>query len=175
MNQRREKPEINASSMADIAFLLLIFFLVTTTMDMDKGLLVVLPEYTESPPPIIEYHERNVLEVLVNGNDQLLVEGKSFEVENLKEMVKKHVANPLKEEDFAKSPQVAVVMLENSASTSYDKYINVHNEIRSAYNELREEYAQRKHHVTFDLLDREIQKHIMKEVYPLRVSEAEKF
>jgi len=175
MNTKHPVPEINASSMADIAFLLLIFFLVTTTMDMDKGLLVTLPEYTEAPPPIATYNERNVLEVLVNGKNQLLVEGEIFEVNELRKMVKKHVDNPLEEKDFAVSPLVAVVMLENSAATSYDTYIAVHNEIRAAYNELREEYAQRKHHLAFGLLDKTQQLHIMKEVYPLRVSEAEKF
>ncbi len=85
MSKKREVQEINASSMADIAFLLLIFFLVTTTMDTDMGIMRVLPPpiNEEDPdPPIVR--EKNVYVVLVNANDQLLVEGEPMRIENLK-------------------------------------------------------------------------------------------
>ena len=78
--------EINASSMADIAFLLLIFFLVTTTMDIDKGLLVLLPPYEEEAIDEININQRNILEILVNNQDELLVEGKPLSVGELKEV-----------------------------------------------------------------------------------------
>ena len=87
---RRNAPEINAGSMADIAFLLLIFFLVTTTMDVDTGLTRKLPPPLEDPtmdPP--EVKQRNVFQVLVNANDELLVEGEPMLVSNLREEAKK--------------------------------------------------------------------------------------
>src|SRR5690554_1325285 len=83
---RRELSEINAGSMADIAFLLLIFFLVTTTMDTDKGILRILPpSINEDDPTPPEVREKNVYVVLVNANDQLLVEGAPMRIENLKD------------------------------------------------------------------------------------------
>lgn len=83
---RRELSEINAGSMADIAFLLLIFFLVTTTMDTDKGILRILPPpIDEEDPEPPEVKEKNVYVVLVNANDQLLVEGEPMKIENLKD------------------------------------------------------------------------------------------
>lgn len=169
-----ESPEINASSMADIAFLLLIFFLVTTTMDIDKGILVTLPEYTDKPPPITTWHDRDVLEVLVNGADQLLVENKEMDIMELKNMVKKHVANPLQEKNFATSSQKAIVLLQNDAATSYKTYINVQNEIRAAYNELREEKSQETYSKSFDVLTKD-EKKVIREIYPLKMSEANTF
>ncbi len=92
---KRNTPEINAGSMADIAFLLLIFFLVTTTMDVDSGLARKLPppvpKDQEPPPPI---KERNVLLVLINKDDQLAVEAEPFEVSRLKEKTKEFITNP---------------------------------------------------------------------------------
>jgi len=83
-SKKRKNPELNAGSMADIAFLLLIFFLVSTSMDMDKGIQVLLPAWTtEDPPPII-FHDKEVLEVLVNGNDKVLLEGELSSLDKIK-------------------------------------------------------------------------------------------
>lgn len=82
---RRELQEINAGSMADIAFLLLIFFLVTTTMDQDKGIMRQLPPISEEPPNPEKIKERNVYEVLVNANDDLLVEKEPMDISELKD------------------------------------------------------------------------------------------
>ena len=81
--KRRMNNEINAGSMADIAFLLLIFFLVTTTISEDKGVLVKLPEWNPAPPPPLNIHERNVFSVLVNAQNQLLVRGKAMNLSDL--------------------------------------------------------------------------------------------
>jgi biopolymer transport protein ExbD len=95
----KNPPEINASSMADIAFLLLVFFLVTTTMDTDLGLMrklpPPLPPQVEKPPPI---KDRNVFVVLANANDQLLVEGELMDVKDLKEAAKEFIENPMNNE-----------------------------------------------------------------------------
>ena len=93
-SRKRGVPEINAGSMADIAFLLLIFFLVTTTMDVDKGLLVKLPPWSEEaqePPQDIK--EKNIFVVLVNAQDQLLVEDEYATLEDVRRMAKEFIDN----------------------------------------------------------------------------------
>lgn len=188
MPKRGAPPEINAGSMADIAFLLLVFFLVTTTMDTDLGLARLLP------PPIIEdvetppIKERNVFVVLVNANDQLLVEGDIMQVEELREAAKEFIANPNNDEklpekketkvDFFGTVMVSkqVISLQNDNGTSYDMYIQVQNELAAAYNELRNELSQEKFGTSYDALvesgDKEKVKAI-RSIYPQRISEAE--
>lgn len=188
MSKRGAPPEINAGSMADIAFLLLVFFLVTTTMDTDFGLARLLPppieEEVETPP----IKERNVFEVLVNANDQLLVEGEIMQIEELREATKEFIANPgnaenlpeKKEKDipFFGTTMVSkqVISLQNDNGTSYNMYIQVQNELAAAYNELRNEIAMEQFGVSYnDLLeagDKDKVKAVRK-VYPQRISEAE--
>ncbi len=170
--KKRKLQEINASSMADIAFLLLIFFLVTTTMDIDKGLLVLLPPYSEEPPPETKENQRNVLDILVNSRDQLLVKGELTEVRDLKDMAIKHVNNKGVDPRFSDSPQEAVVSLKSDRGTSYDIYITVQNELKSAYNAMRNEYSKQKFGLPYDDLKKEDKKSVREE-YPLKISEAE--
>ncbi|MCB0794040.1 MAG: biopolymer transporter ExbD [Flavobacteriales bacterium] len=92
--------EINAGSMADIAFLLLIFFLVTTTMDTDVGILRLLPPIVEDVTPPDKVKQRNIYEVLVNDADMLLVEGKPMDISDLREGAKEFMTNPNKSEDL---------------------------------------------------------------------------
>ena len=136
--KKRGSTEINASSMADIAFLLLIFFLVTTTIDQDKGILHGLPAWTDEPPPDIELREKNVLEILVNSNNQLLVEGAYMDVMDLKELAIKHIGNNGKLPNFSENPKKAIISLKNDRGTSYDVYIQIQNELKAAYRELRD-------------------------------------
>lgn len=169
----RKSPEINASSMADIAFLLLIFFLVTTTMNIDKGILVTLPPYDQEQEDVtVDINARNVLEILVNSKDQLLVEGELMDVLELRETTKKHVDNNGKDPDFSENPQKAVVSLKNDNGTSYSQYLAVYNEIRAGYNELRDAYAQQKFGLPYKDLEKLKQKEV-REYYPLKLSEAE--
>lgn len=94
-------PEINASSMADIAFLLLIFFLVTTTMDTDWGIARLLPPPDETKQEDqVKIKERNVFVVLVNANDQLLVEGELIDISQLKDKAIEFISNPTNKEDL---------------------------------------------------------------------------
>ena len=171
-HKRRKLPEINASSMADIAFLLLIFFLVTTTMDIDKGIMVLLPPFSEEPPPETKQNRRNVLDILVNNKDMLLVKGKPIGVGELKSLTKKHVNNNGTDPEYSDSPDDAVVSLKNDRGTSYEMYISVQNELKAAYNELRDEYAQQKFGVQYIDLNEDQQKQV-RAAYPLRISEAE--
>ncbi len=171
--KEREVPEINASSMADIAFLLLIFFLVTTTMDIDKGILVTLPPYVPNQEEIdVKIKQKNVLEILVNAKDQLLVEGEIMDVKELKELAIKHVDNNGRDPDFSDSPQDAVVSLQNDKGTSYNRYIEVYNEVRAAYNDLRNKKSQSKFGVNYNDLSKDQQREI-RDIYPLKLSEAD--
>jgi len=127
----RPVQEVNAGSMADIAFLLLIFFLVTTTIDTDKGILIKLPPMPEENQPKndIRIKERNVLQVLVNANDMLLVDGQPSDIKELKRLAKDFIDNPSKNPELSESPQKAIISLKNDRGTSYNIYIQVHNEL----------------------------------------------
>lgn len=184
---KRKLQEINAGSMADIAFLLLIFFLVTTTMDTDTGLKRKLPPMPDpdeiQPPPI---NERNVFIVLINSRDQLLVEGEPTEVNQLREKAKEFIANPNNAEDLPKKAMVyveelgreeymvekAVISLQNDNGTTYAKYIEVQNELIAAYNELRNDFAKKEFGKSYSELEDDQAKAVRK-VYPQVISESE--
>lgn len=165
---------MNAGSMADIAFLLLIFFLVTTTIDTDKGIAIRLPPMPEADQPEnnVKLKERNVLKVLVNAADQLLVDGKPMSIKELKKATKEFIDNPAQDPTKAESPMKAVVSLKNDRGTSYNLYIQVHNELKAAYNELRESKAQSQFGRPFDKLS-EAQQNEIKDYYRQVISEAE--
>jgi len=183
----RKLPEYNAASLADIAFMLLLFFLVTTTMDVDSGLERKLPP---PPPPNQDLSkqpqikERNVFVVLVNKNDQLLVEGKPMRVRDLREAAENFMANPnndptlpekeVKDVPFFGPTEVTkgVISLQNDVGTTYGTYIAVQNELVGAINDLRDQLAERKWGKSYDDLDLDQQKAIQ-EIYPSRISEAE--
>lgn len=133
--------EIDASSMADIAFLLLIFFLVTTTIDQDKGIIHKLPAWSTEPPPPSNQLDRNVLEILVNANNQLLVEQEYIQLEELKDITVQHLDNRGKLPQFSVSPQDAVISLKNDRGTNYGTYIEIQNALKAAYAELRDKEA----------------------------------
>lgn len=169
----RMKNEINAGSMADIAFLLLIFFLVTTTIVEDKGITVKLPPWSDEEPDISKLKERNVFSVLVNAQNQLLVRGQPTRIEELKNLAKDFIANPTKRPDMAERPTLAIITFKNDRGTSYKVYLEVYNELKAAYNELWNELSLRKYGVPYseempDSYKREIRNEI-----PLVISEAE--
>jgi len=170
--------------MADIAFLLLIFFLVTTTIDTDSGMLVRLPQWVEPDelPPPDEANKRNVLEILVNRYDQLLVDGELSRIQELKKKTKDFVDNNGTGTcDYCKGygvanlsddPNKAIVSLKNDRATSYDMYISVYNELKAAYHELRDYASNLRFQKDYDDLSRD-QKDEIKDMYPIRISEAE--
>ncbi len=146
---RRKAPEVNAGSMADIAFLLLIFFLVTTTIETDSGLNRKLPPMEDVvDPPIIK--ERNIFTVVVNKFNQLLVEEKPLELTELRNEAVKFLDNGGgkgeeacsyclgdRDPDSSDNPEKAVISLKNDRETDYKVYIAVQNELVAAYNVLR--------------------------------------
>jgi len=138
-NKSRSAPEINASSMADIAFLLLIFFLVTTTIASDKGLSILLPPKNDQQLDI-KMKERNIFKVFINSNNQLLVEEQLMSVNQVKEAAKKFISNNGRDPKSSESPQAAVISLKTDRGTKYEVYIAVMDELKKAYNELRAAY-----------------------------------
>ncbi|MGB2412567.1 MAG: ExbD/TolR family protein [Schleiferiaceae bacterium] len=184
---KRAIPEINAGSMADIAFLLLIFYLVTTTMDTDKGINRKLPpiedELTQEPPPI---KERNIFTVLVNSNDQLLVEDEYLEINELRAKAMEFIDNNgdgsceyckgYSVSSSSDNPVKAVISLQNDRGTSYGMYVKVQNELVAAYEDLRERYAEEEYGRSYRGMDPEEDEEIIKEIknaYQQKISEAE--
>ncbi|GAB4255571.1 MAG: biopolymer transporter ExbD [Saprospiraceae bacterium] len=169
----REAPEINASSMADIAFLLLVFFLVTTTIDVERGITVKLPEWSEEPPEDIQLKKRNIFSVLVNASDQLLVRGELADIDDLRRRAKEFIMNPYNDPELAEAPNTAIISLKNDRGTSYKTYIAVYNELKAAYNELWDEECMRLYgeHYSEDLPNEK--KKVIKKKIPFVISEAE--
>ena len=147
---RRSAPEVNAGSMADIAFLLLIFFLVTTTIETDSGINRKLPPIDEIiDPPIIK--ERNIFTVVVNKNNQILVEEKPMDLRDIRKEAVAFLDNGggigdeacdycqgNKDRSSSDNPEKAIISLKNDRETDYKVYISVQNELVAAYNELRD-------------------------------------
>ena len=155
---KRAAPEVNAGSMADIAFLLLIFFLVTTTIEKDKGLLRSLPPIDDSEvePPIIK--QKNLFTVNINRRNQLLVEEELMELKDLRQAAIDFLDNGGSENaegqkcdycqgnrDAASSdhPDKAIISMKHDRETTYEQYMDVQNELVAAYNHLREREAKR--------------------------------
>ncbi|HKL38845.1 MAG TPA: biopolymer transporter ExbD [Bacteroidales bacterium] len=184
----RPKGEFNAAPMADIAFLLLIFFLVATTFDVDTGIMRKLPpipdEEQQRQQDDKQIKERNVFEVLINSNDQLLVEGDPMDISNLRESAKEFIVNPRNETDlpememkevpfFGETERTkGIVSLQNDRGTSYEMYMKVQNELTAAYNEVHDDLAMRKFGQHYKELTKE-KKDAIDEKYPMIISEAE--
>ena len=183
---KRKVPDINSSSTADIAFLLLIFFLITTSMDTDRGLARRLPQPPEKDAPEPDkIKERNILTVYLNKDDQLMCGSDYIQVSELKDRAKAFVQNAGNEEGKPEKIQKTieffgptmitdkhVISLQNDRGSSYQAYISVQNELVAAYNELRNELAQQKWQVDYSELD-EDQQRAIRDIYPQRISEAE--
>ena len=182
----RKTPEIPSASLADIAFMLLIFFLVTTTMDVDSGLERRLPQWVDPDelPDDQQIRERNVFVVLVNRNNELLVENEYETLENLRDRAKEFMANPyddpaLPEKEPRQVPffgevnvTKGVISLRNDLDTRYGMYIAVQNELVAAINELRNELAREQFGKPYSELEK-AQQDAIREIYPSRISEAE--
>jgi hypothetical protein len=148
---KRAAPEVNAGSMADIAFLLLIFFLVTTTIETDTGINRKLPPIDDSDQDVV-IKQKNIFTVLLNGKDQLLVEDELMELKDLRKAAVEFLDNGgdgscnycrgRKDPSSSDNPDKAIISLKNERETSYKMYISVQNELVAAYNELRNKRAQ---------------------------------
>lgn len=197
---RRAAPEVNAGSMADIAFLLLIFFLVTTTIETDSGISRKLPPPQEDniEPPVLK--QKNIFVVELNKNNDLLVEEVPMELKDLREAAIKFLDNGggtgeeackycqgAKDPTSSDNPTKAVISLRNNRETTYATYIAVQNELVAAYTTLRNREAQRLFGKTFSQMEKELKdvnysgnKESLKEdikkvqfLFPEKLSEAE--
>ncbi|MUP44628.1 biopolymer transporter ExbD [Gramella sp. BOM4] len=164
---KRSAPEVNAGSMADIAFLLLIFFLVTTTIETDSGISRKLPPWQpeDVEPPVIK--QRNIFTVQVNSNNELLVEDEEMELSELREAAVEFLDNGAgtgdeacsfcqgpKDPNSSVNPQKAIISLQNNRGTEYGTYIAVQNELVAAYNQLRDREAQRMYGMSFTQMEK---------------------
>jgi hypothetical protein len=148
---KRAAPEVNTGSMADIAFLLLIFFLVTTTIEKDSGITRKLPPIEDSDEDVI-IKQKNIFTVLLNGKDQLLVEDNLMEVKDLRAAAVEFLDNGgdgscgycrgKKNPSSSDNPDKAIISLKNERETSYAAYISVQNELVGAYNVIRNRRAE---------------------------------
>lgn len=171
-SKRRLSSEINAGSMADIAFLLLIFFLVATTIVEDKGILVRLPPWVDDIGPTVHVPPRNLLPVKINAKGLLLVEKKETKISELRDIAKEFITNPMMRPDLPSNPSRAVISLQNDRGTAYKSYLSVYNEIKGAYNEVWTERAQQEFQKPYaDLTP--IQQKSIRSQWPQIISEAE--
>ena len=187
---KRKTPDINASSQADIAFLLLVFFLVATTMNTDKGLIRQLPPM---PPEDMKVEDqkiktRNVLLVFVNGQGNIMAGDTEMDIYGLKDKTKEFVLNINDEEDLPEKEAMdiempdgtkwnyevskGVVSLQTTRDTNYEIYIKVQNELTRAFNEIRNEVSMGKFKKEFSELNEE-EKRVITKAVPMAISEAE--
>ena len=190
MAKNKKAPEINASSQADIAFTVLIFFLVVSTMDIDTGIVRVLPPMAD--PNVkqedIKVKERNLLLVFVSGSGNIMAGGKVVTIDALRDKAKEFILNPTNSKSLPEKKNETidmpdgskwqypvsegVISLQNTRDTSYSVYIQVQNELTRAFNEVRDDVAMRKYGKVFNDLTEEERKVITKAI-PMKISEAE--
>lgn len=172
MRKKRLSPTVNAGSMADIAFLLLIFFLVSTQILNDKGVKVLLPDYTENqakPSP-----QPNIFSIWINSANELLVEKEEMDIAMLRPTVKKYIMNPTSKLGKIRSPKKAIITINSDQNTSYEMYVQVYTELKNAYREIWDSKAQSNYGKPLLKLTKDEFK-IIKTEYPLRISEVEKY
>lgn len=183
----RISPELNTGSMADISFLLLTFFLLTSSIDTDQGITRRLPPPLDplNPPPDIDIKDRNVLKVLVSKSNALLVQGKFIDIRDLKETAKVFLLNPKNSDDLPEMEEKeiaglgkvkvskGVISLKNDRGTSYETYINVQNELAAAISELRNDLSKQKFGVKYSELTDRTQSDAISKAIPVAISEAE--
>ena len=171
--------------MSDISFLLLTFFLLTSSINTDLGIARKLPPPLPPDAPKPEIHDRNVFKVAVNFRDELQVQGKLADIADLRDIAKEFLANPnnnpkmseKKMEDIAGLGPVAVskgvVSLRNDRGTSYEMYVRVQNELTAAFHELRDELSQERFGIRFNDLTKDADIEAIQKAIPLTISEAE--
>ena len=185
--KKKKVPGLNASSTADISFILLIFFLITTSMDTDRGLARQLP-----PPPEenqqnedVKIKERNMLPIFLNLYDQLMCGNDVISVDQVRERAKEFIANPNDDENLPEKhlqnveffgdvmvTKNHVISLRCDRGSSYSVYLAVQNELVAAYNELRDELAMKQFGRAYAELNEDEQKAV-RDIYPQKISEAQ--
>ena len=182
----KKTPEINSSSTADIAFLLLCYFLMTTTMDQDLGLQRRLPPMPDKNQKVEDQkvNRRNIIVVKINSADRLLAGTEPMHVSQLKDKIKEFLENPQNTPNLPEKEEIdiegfgkamvskGVISLQNDRGTSYEAYIAVQNELVKAVNELRDAWAMSNFGKPYLSLDEDKQG-IVRKAVPQNISEAE--
>jgi biopolymer transport protein ExbD len=169
----RDSADIDGSSLADIAFLLLIFFLVVTTIDVDTGIGLVLPPIPDDiePPPV---RERNLLNILVNAQGMVLIDEQPSAIASVREKVREFVDNNGVDPDLSESPDDAIVSIKTDRRTPYNVYIDMLDEVMGAYEELRHQASMNQFGVPFSSLEQGSERRAqIQEMYPKKISIAE--
>lgn len=183
---KKKTPAINSSSTADIAFLLLCYFLMTTTMGSQTGLQRRLPPMPDENQKVedIKINRRNIIIVRINSNDRLLAGSEPLDISQLKDKIKEFLTNPANDPNLPEKEEKeiehygkaevskGIISLQNDRGTSYKAYIAVQNELVKAINELRDDFSFREFGKKFASLDEEKQK-VVKDIIPQNISEAE--
>ena len=184
---KKKVPAMNTSSTADIAFLLLCYFLMTTTMGSQTGLSRRLPPMPDKDQKVEDQkvNRRNIIQVKINSADRILAGSEPIDISQLKDKIKEFLTNPMNDpnlpekevqdiEGFGEYPvSKGIISLQNDRGTSYQAYIAVQNELVKAVNELRDDFSRKNYNgKTFNMLDEDTQK-IVKEAIPQFISEAE--
>ena len=183
---KKKVPEINGSSMADIAFIALIFFLMVTTMDKEEGISRLLPPIPPEDQKMedLKVNRRNIIQVKINSNDRLLAGSQPMDVSQLKDKIKEFMTNPyddpnLPEKEIQDIPGLGpvpvskgVISLQNDRGTTYQAYITVQNELIKAINELRDDFSMKTFGKKYSKLSEDQQEMVRKAV-PQKISEAE--
>ncbi len=169
----RENADIDGSSLADIAFLLLIFFLVVTTIDVDTGIGLVLPPIPDDiePPPV---RERNLMNILVNAQGMVLINEQPSAIASVREEVRRFVNNNGVDPNLSESPDDAIVSIKTDRRTPYNVYIDMLDEVMGAYEELRHQASMEQFGVPFSSLEQGSERRVqIQEMYPKQISIAE--
>ena len=183
---KKKVPEINGSSMADIAFIALIFFLMVTTMDKEEGISRLLPPIPPEDQKMedLKVNRRNIIQVKINSNDRLLAGSQPMDVSQLKDKIKEFMTNPyddpnLPEKEIQDIPGLGpvpvskgVISLQNDRGTTYQAYITVQNELIKAINELRDDFSMKTFGKKYSKLN-EDQQEMVRKAIPQKISEAE--
>lgn len=181
---KKKLPGLNASSMSDISFLLLTFFLLVSSINTDMGIQRRLPPPSDpnvKPPDI---HRRNTFVVLVNKDDKLLFNNELGDITALKDRAKEFLSNPdnlpnLPEKQTRNIPLLGdvevskgVISLQNDRGTSYEMYLMVQNELTAAVNELRDEMSKARFGRAY-IDATQSQREAIDKAIPIAISEAE--
>jgi len=175
-DEDRTDGEIDTAGMADISFLLLIFFLITTTFDTDTGIGMTLPPplpEDADPPPV---KDRNMLKILVNAEGQVLIEEKASSIEQIEREVRKHVLNEGEDPDYSETPDDALVSVKTDRATPYNMYINALDEVKASYNAIYDKRAKAQGHDSYQAYEEALgpnQDDLIREKIPLNISIAE--
>lgn len=171
----REEGEINTAGLADIAFLLLIFFLITTTFETDTGIGMTLPPplQNQQPPPV---KDRNMLKILVNAQSQVLIEEQASSFSQIRRKVKTHVLNQGKSSEYSVSPDDALVSIKTDRATPYSDYIEALDEVKMAYTEIHNQRAKQMGYDSYQAYRNQLEEgaeDAIREKIPLNISIAE--